>query len=407
MGDPYGRQFLLNAATGLVMPGFSYARSGPALLLPQQDGSLASFPADALPRSWGPGGWGFEFHAGWTQYITRTHEFSHATWTKRRASVVPVSMPTPDGLNTAFKVVEDTTAANSHYIESEFVAIAATRGCFVVKAGEVTEIGIRFIRDTGVSFGGANTRMNLLTGEVTLGTLTVEALSGGWWKVTGLPDGTATTNVSIRLSLVKSGSETYTGDGSSGIFVMAANLTSTLYPVPLTAAAGAVGTIGTHTMGATLSGLGVTLGAEYGVGVESVLSVLIPNYQPIAISISNNTFNESIYQNAATLSAGREPNWAVIDENVGQANSMGLGPATVVGQLRKTAVRVRANDFRSAFNGVLTFPDTAGTLPTVDRVFIGLNWSGTSPNAFQGRITRAYLIPNRAPSDAELAAMTA
>jgi hypothetical protein len=166
--------------------------------------------------------------------------------------------------------------------------------------------------------------------------------------------------------------------------------------------AGSVLPVGNHTMTALLSGVGTSLGTEYGLGVESVLAALVSSYQPISLALSDNTFNESVYQNAATLSTNREPSWAVIDGGVGQANSMGLGPAATVGQLRKTALRVKLNDFRSAFNGALTTADISGTLPAIDRIHVGLNWSGAAANAFQGRLTTAYLMPARAPSDSEL-----
>ena len=49
-GDPYGRTFLADASTGLLLPGFTYTRSGPDLWCPQADGSLASFAANVIPR---------------------------------------------------------------------------------------------------------------------------------------------------------------------------------------------------------------------------------------------------------------------------------------------------------------------------------------------------------------------
>lgn len=208
-----GGLYIINKQSRYVRPGVTFARAADVFER-QADGGLGAI-------------------SGVIQYLTEPRRFDAAGWIKRRSSVQSVSVLGPDGMGQAYKLVEDATPANSHYLESEYVSIAATRGCFIVKAGEVTEIGVRYIRDGGVGFGGANARLDLLTGAVTLGALDVEPLANGWWKVTGRPDGTATTSVAIRISLVRSGSETYNGDGTSGVYVLAANMTNTTTPHPL------------------------------------------------------------------------------------------------------------------------------------------------------------------------------
>lgn len=396
-GDAYGRVFLADAATGLLASGFTYTRSGPDLWCPQFDGSLASFAANVIPREWANGRWGFRFDPGWTQYITRTHDFSHSTWTKRRATVVPVSIATPDGTGSAYKLVEDTTAANSHYLESEFVNIAATRGCFIVKAGEVTEIGVRYIRDTGVSFGGANARVDLLTGAVTLGTLNVEPLSGGWWKVTGIPDGSATTNVSIRLSLVRGGSETYTGDGVGGVYVLAANATSTAYPVPLTAANGTAGTIGAATCTALLSALGAPLGPEYTVAVD--YTTLTTAADKVVMGLSSGAFANSIY--VIPRNGSGNQSFSMLSGNVPQLESMSTNAAGV-GERQRAVLRAKANDSRAAVNGILAPQDAACVLPVglTNIRLAGAPWGGPA-NDFSGHVHGLWLVSSKALTDTQ------
>jgi hypothetical protein len=238
--------------------------------------------------------------------------------------------------------------------------------------------------------------------------VSAEQLADGYWRcnMTATATVTGASNTQVRLAnSFAAETSNYTGNGAAGLDVWCANVTTTSYPVPLTFNDANPGIIGPHSMGATTAALGVTLGAAYSVGADYTLENLTAGYQPIVVSISDNTFNESVYLNAANLSALRQPSWAVIDGGVGQANSMGLGPAVVVGGFRSTALRVKENDFRSAFNGALSNPDTLGTLPTVDRLFVGLNWSGSAPNALQGRIHKLWV--GRALTDAELADMTA
>lgn len=556
-----GGLYIINKQSRYVRPGVTFARAAD-VFEPQDDGSLGAI-------------------SGVIQYLTEPRKFDAAGWIKRRASVQSVSVLGPDGMGQAYKLVEDTTPANSHYLESEYVSIAATRGCFIVKAGEVTEIGVRYIRDGGVGFGGANARVDLLTGAVTLGTIDVEPLANGWWKVTGRPDGTATTSVAIRISLVKSGSETYNGDGTSGVYVLAANMTNTTaphplldrvgsqvpwgakgvrldpgwinsclwgdeltpekgwviagtpevnagglssphggaytrltvtagvlslvyrptvsvtpgqsvtmsfmvrlgtmpaadwkcgiynetasswiavdqvpvtpvsdawtrvdltvtvpagctairlypfrsspsvggtlflsmvcgtntaYPVPLTPARELAVTVPAFSFGGMLADLGITLGGEYTIGVEYTLENLSANYQPLAFSISDNTFNDSIYLNCSAVNGPRPSTWSVVDGGVGQSTQAGLGPGAAVGVLRKTAASIKQNSIRPVYDGVLGVIDATATLPAVDRLFIGLNWSGGSTNAFQGSISKLWVIPNVALSDAPLKALHA
>jgi hypothetical protein len=71
----------------------------------------------------------------------------------------------------------------------------------------------------------------------------------------------------------------------------------------------------------------------------------------------------------------------------------------------KQAIAIEPGRQRLAASGILAGSAGASTnIPDVDRVRFG-SAAGSTYSAC--RILNAYLIPNRAPSDAELAAMTA
>ena len=411
--DPYGRQYLLDASSGMYLPGFNYSRpdTGPAWWLPQQDGSLASFDNTTLPRSYRAGRWGYEFHPGWTQLWPNANDMS----LRSAGGLNPIvaSGTGPGTASPAWALTENTTTG-PHTLGTNPSYTAGAASTISVVARERAGSAKRFLLlvQTATGFGtNIFGCFDLATGAGVASAgavVSAEQLADGYWRcnMTATATVTGASNTQVRLAnSFAAETSNYTGNGAAGLDVWCANVTTTSYPVPLTFNDANPGIIGPHSMGATTAALGVTLGAAYSVGADYTLENLTAGYQPIVVSISDNTFNESVYLNAANLSALRQPSWAVIDGGVGQANSMGLGPAVVVGGFRSTALRVKENDFRSAFNGALSNPDTLGTLPTVDRLFVGLNWSGSAPNALQGRIHKLWV--GRALTDAELADMTA
>jgi hypothetical protein len=385
-----GGIYLLDTASRYVRPGLAFARAQ-QVFGAQADSSLAAYTGSQVP--WEPQG--VRLDPGWTQNCLWSDEITAARgW--NLAFITPdinaggVPPPYPGGSYTRLTI--NSAGLSLIYRTATVTPGASQTLSFMVRLGTLAASDFKFgiYNETALSW--------IAVDQVPAVTPTANGWSRCDVSVT-IPAGCTT----IRLYPFRNNIA-----AAGGTFYLSlVNGTTTSYPVPLVKTEGLAVTVPNFSFGALLSELGITLGSEYTIGVEYTLANLSANYQPISFSLSNNTFNESVYQNAATLTAGREPNWAVIDEGVGQANSMGLGPATVVGQLRKTAVRVRANDFRSAFNGVLTLPDTVGTLPTVDRIYVGLNWSGTAPNAFQGHIRKLWLVPPVGLSDSQLQSLSA
>jgi hypothetical protein len=406
--DLYGRQFLLSAASGLVLPGFAYSRSGPALWLPQQDGSLASFAADVLPRSFGVGGWGYEFHPGWTQGLLNTHEFN--AWNPSGLAGVTQNATGPNGASDAWSIVENAQNV-SHFMSRGYTTSAGVSVCQMAVVGALS--GGRFAQLLmPVSAGFAenvSTCFDLSTGARVSSSLVVAAgayqLANGLWLIwqTAVPASGATASFQIRLREVFSASPAaYQGDGVSGIRVWCSNITNTTYPVPLTFATTAPGVIGNHTMTATLSALGITLGQEFGVGVEHVNAAALGSSSHILrIDDGTESGRAILYRPGGGSTVG-----AVVT-NANAASYSGIVSASI-NAVNKLALRVKVNDMRVANNGtLLTADDGVSAMPVgLSRIVVGhAANSGVSP--FAGRLLNAYLIPTTGPADASLAAMTA
>lgn len=171
--------------------------------------------------------------------LLRSQEFDNASWTKTRSSITANAITAPDGTLTADKLVEDSTASQSHYVFQNVTLSAAgaryALSCFAL-AGERTQVMLR-AQDGGANYFGA--LFDLATQAVTQsnnGTFThtrsyMEAwlAVGGqtWYRCVAVGiAGTGTTAQGIIL-LASGGNTTYSGDGASGAYLWGAQIEET------------------------------------------------------------------------------------------------------------------------------------------------------------------------------------
>jgi hypothetical protein len=162
-----------------------------------------------------------------------SQEFDNITgWTPIRSSISANTTTAPDGTSTADSLIEDSTASNTHYVQPNTVAAGNYNG--VVVNGSIYSFSV---------FAKANTRTQVclgfwdgstthtaffdLSGGTVLSSSGVTAsivnAGNGWYRCVGVRTNTNTTmGLSIQLSV--SGSTTYTGNGTSGIYIWGAQL---------------------------------------------------------------------------------------------------------------------------------------------------------------------------------------
>ena len=166
-----------------------------------------------------------------TNLLLRSEEFG-TTWTATRASVSTDATLAPNGTTTADKLVEDTTATNTHQLQQAVTLVANTTytTSFYIKSGERTELRLLFTAGTD----GINAAFNLSTGAATaqantgsgvIASATLTPVGNGWFRATatGLIS-PISTSATLTLRLLSSGSNSYTGDGTSGLFLWGAQL---------------------------------------------------------------------------------------------------------------------------------------------------------------------------------------
>lgn len=284
----------------------------------------------------------------------------------------------PDGANTADLVTENTTTSE-HRVETATISWAAnTTYTFSVfaKASGRTRLG--FLGVGGANFtGGREADFNLTTGTVIStdgSTASVQSFPNGWHRlrmtfVTSAAP--SASSIFIRLNDA-AGNFSYTGDGTSGLFLWGAQLEVGAFPTSYTPTTTAAVTRSADVASITTVGSNIrSLFAQF----RSPASGTRP-----VVSLDDNTANERI----EILTSGTDPKLLVTDGGSAVAD---LNGGTVTANVAAPiAARFNTDDYAISINGGTSQLDASGTLPTVDRVRIGSNQAGGYLNGTIARI---------------------
>jgi uncharacterized protein YmfQ (DUF2313 family) len=169
-------------------------------------------------------------------YSVYNRDLSNAAWTKSAASVAASAIMSPDGINTAQKVVENSATAE-HYVSTCNLLTTTTNVYMAfsvfLKSGERTSVRLHVIN--GDLYSGFYADFDLVNGVVlgngvdgygTFSNAYIEEFPGGWYRCTvaGKPDVTdAGTLNSCRISMLN-GAVSYAGNGVSGLYAWGSQL---------------------------------------------------------------------------------------------------------------------------------------------------------------------------------------
>ena len=159
-----------------------------------------------------------------TNLLLRSEDFADSYWNKIAASVTANVAVSPDGTETADKLVEN-TAAGTHLLRRDGFSITSGQvyaASLFAKAAERTRI--RLINFTGTT--DVVSVFDLAAGTVVSGTGTIQALGNGWHRVSQPFTATATisSNFVYQVHLDNGTTNIYTGDGTSGALLWGAQL---------------------------------------------------------------------------------------------------------------------------------------------------------------------------------------
>lgn len=352
-----------------------------------------------------------------TNYLLRSQEFG-TSWSVARSSVSADAVVAPDGTTTADKLVEDSTAAQTHYLSQTYTKTSSSEVqtyCLSVfaRAGERPKIRLQ-AQGTSGSANSAYAIFDLSAGTASAVTVagqydnslaTIQNCGNGWYRC-ALDfrinnDGQAST-AAILYALNAAGSVSYDGDGTSGLYLWGAQLEKGNYATSYIATTTASATRAADVCAITghadlLDNEEGSLFAEYMVPWEYVAS---DTSAPRVVQLDDGDENDRVI---IYLNSGSRHTGVSVSGATQQSSSRGAHAPVVV---QRQAIAWRENDIAATASGSTISADTNALVPAgLANIRIGHSSSGgTSP--LNGYIRKLRYYPRRLTNN-ELTALVA
>jgi hypothetical protein len=272
----------------------------------------------------------------------------------------------PDGTQNADKIIEDTS--NGTHITgfggSLGGSVDSSTFCVSIfaKAAERTRF---IIFDNNQGAGAAINVFDLGNGTKISGNGTIENYGNGWYRCIIFPSKTDNTTANIQIRLINTGTnDSYTGDGSSGIFFWGKQIEAGSFPtsyIPTTSA-----TV-TRPIDITLntnasSVIGQTEGVLYADVMWNPLKSVVDHIitEAYGASTANQIFIENFANNF----------YFGIDSAGSRVVQIGPAFTNTTGRF-KLAAAYKNNDFAFYVNGQQIGTDNAGSVPTCSNLRVG------------------------------------
>lgn len=271
-----------------------------------------------------------------TNLVTYSEDFTDASWVKLNTTVTANSTTSPDGTQTADKLVE-TADTGSHQISDTIgtatSGVSYTLSCFAKAA----ERNFAYLQFDGAAFPGVLADrlvfFNLSTGAVgTTGaswdSVGIEEFGDGWYRIHGTMTADAAADFAGYINIASAdGSSSYAGDGTSGIYIWGAQLE-----------VGSTRSSHIPTSGATATRAAETL---------TIPAANLPYPEPVVIGeelVTNGTFDTDV----SGWSAGGSASIASVSQQLQVASTTAYGRAEQnVGVLSDDGVYLLSVDFVS------------------------------------------------------------
>ncbi len=369
LGSAYGPppaidwDFANNRAFGYGIgptPSFSRASTG---YQTNSDGSLTSKAIDAarFQYVYSGGVWvsrGLLIEGQATELYGYSSDFSNAAWGKSNCTVTADNTTAPDGTSEADKLVF--TSAGYVYQSPGYGNTGNHVGSVWLKADSAQTVLIRIANDSGSESSAATCNVTTSWQRFSV-TVNYTVNPTKLWF--GIDQRTAVGGPNVAATVYAWGADVETGTTpSTTISSSGAGSVVRSADVALVSGAGFSG-IWNATEG-TFVVEGVTLGS----GTATLLAV------------DDDTANEQM----RIYTSGTDPKFTVTDGGATQAD---LDGGTITASTPfKFAVSYKANSFKACLNGGTVQSDVSGTLPTVNRLRLGVDKSGNYLNGTLARV---------------------
>jgi hypothetical protein len=318
-------------------------------------------------------------------------------WTNTRLSANTTANIAPDGTQTATLLTED-TSTNSHLIYNA-TALTITNATSYTVTRYAKQAGRTWLNIVpSFSSGSAYFDLaNVALGTVTNGTATITSVGNGWCKCTF----TVTTNATSGFVFIQlasaNGTNNYTGNGTSGIYIWGAQLEALAFPTSYISTTSAQVTRASDSASMTGTNFSSWYNASQGTVYIEGAGAEITSGNRNFYTISDNTGSNRIQS-----AFGNLYNFFVVNGGVAQATL--VSGTDVANVSSKNAGVYQQDNFLCCKNGATVSSDSSGTIPTVNRIYIGANADGTGAY-LNGRIKKLAYYPQTLTS-AQLQALT-
>lgn len=390
------------AAAGVVDPRITFTRASGATRTAQN--GLLEVVASGVPRiDYDPvtlACKGLLVEEARTNLLLYSQEFDNAYWVKSNTTVVADAVTAPDGALTADKVVASaTTSIHGITVPStSYTSGGAYTMSVFAKAGEYSVFSI--IRS---GTGGFSARFDLSTGTATDliggGKVSATHVGGGWYRCSMSWTSSSSTARTHSIQIENpSGTNSFLGDGTSGIYLWGAQLAAKPFPgsyVPTTTAAAT-----------KAADVAVMSGSNFSDWYNQAGGTIVVDGLTAGSGTHPSSYFCSINAGSSSNQIGvHQTNDGVVGFSVTAAGALQVA-LTVAGTLG-SRVRIAASFANGAFalsvNGSAVVTAASGSLPAVNQLQIGHAYGTRWIN---GPIREISYHPPGAVTNAQLQALS-
>jgi len=332
-------------------------------------------------------------------------DFSNASWTKVRSSISADAAVSPAGTVTADKFIASADASTTHFVRQDVAVTSGTTYTQTIfaKAAEYNQICLGFDADSS-QFADAKAVFTLTgSGSIsviagTFASSSITAVGNGWYRCQVSAAATATVTAIFRIYAANGGTNSFTGDGYSGVFIWGAQLEAGAFPTSYIATTTASVTRNADVASMTGTNFSAWYNATEGTiyfegGIPSNYSTGFPTFYSFNDGTTNNNIQPAINASADVINVEMKVSGSVV---------AGFYPAYVSGTT-KLVFAYKLNDVNYAKDGVAGTTDTSAAVPSMSQLNICANQAPS--NYLNGTIRNLRYYPVR-NSNAQLQALT-
>lgn len=324
-----------------------------------------------------------------TNLALRSEEFDNAYWTKTRSTITANATTSPKADVTADKLVE-TAVAGSHFVDKTFTTVASTIYSYsvFVKKAEREWFVIECLTTGKAIFvnlndGSLGTIIGYLVSDID-----VKSFDDGWFRISVKDTSPSTVLRYLNTIAISSSSVSYTGDGTSGIYIWGAQheagSNATSY-IPTLASA-----VTRNADVISKTGISDLINSEEGCFyVEANSFVNGGSFRHF--SLSNGTDNSRL-----TMAWSSIANTLLIRMDVAGVNILN-NTITSFNQTSNNKVLIKwgGGNLKTFVNGVERLSFTSLTMPTAN-LFTKLGFDrGSSSSFFEGNVKSVLVFPTQ------------